>query len=652
MGLNPKDFDFSGWATVNNIKCSDGRVIRNNAFIDCDGLKVPLCYNHNHKELNNVIGHALLENRNKGVYCYCSFNNTENGKNAKECVAHGDVVGLSIYANELKQRGSDVVHGIIREVSLVLAGANPGATIDNVAISHSDGWDEIRDEEAIISFVLDDELMHSAGIDDDDIEDGDVDDLEDDVDNVDDADDSKESDAEDGEIEHMDEDMKKEPEKDSKEETVGDIIESMNEKQQNVMYMLIADALDSKEKKEGEDSKNNEGDEEDMKIKHNVFDSDTKNKSNVLSHAAQMEILDMAKDPGIGSFKSALKIYAAENEDESDALAHSIDDIEQLFPDYKNLDNGEPETLTRDYTWVDGVINGTAKSPVSRVRTRKIDARKTGIRAKGYVKGTEKVKIGNATLLSRTTDPQTVYVTDELHRDDVIDITDFDVVNYEYKLMRGTLKEDLALAIMVGDGREVDAPDKIKEDHIRPIWKDDDLFTIHQDVDLAAARAELQGTETGAHFGENYIYAEAIIQATLYAREQYKGSGSLTFYCTPHTLNVMLLARDLNGRRIYTSKNDLAAALDVVAIETAEQFEGLTRTEGTGQTAKTKKLLGLFVNLKDYQIGATKGGEITKFEDFDIHFNKYEYLLETRCSGALTRVYSAIALEEDITAQG
>ena len=291
-------------------------------------------------------------------------------------------------------------------------------------------------------------------------------------------------------------------------------------------------------------------------------------------------------------------------------------------------------------------MNGVRKSPYARVRTRWVDARKTDFRGKGYQKGKEKALIGNVAVLKRTTDPQTVYVKDSIERDDIIDITDFDVVAYQYKLMRMALNEELALAMLVGDGRDAGEDAKIYEDHIRPIWKDDEMYTIHKDVDFAAAKKEIQGTNTSANFGENYIYAEAIIAATLEAREQYKGSGSLTFYCTPHTLNIMLLARDLNGRRIYNSKSDLVASLNVKDIETVEQFDGLTRTTSD---SKTKKLLGIFVNLNDYQLGCAKGGEITKFQDFDIDFNKEKFLLETRVSGALTEIYSAIALEEDVT---
>lgn len=375
-------------------------------------------------------------------------------------------------------------------------------------------------------------------------------------------------------------------------------------------------------------------------MKHNVFENE-ENNTNVLSHADEATIIDMAKAPSVGSLQHAMEIYAEEN-----SLQHGIDQIEQLFPEYKDVKPGAPELLERDQTWVGVVMNKAHKSPISRIRTRQADARAAELRAKGYKKGNQKTLSANIKLLSRTTDPQTVYRKDELHRDDILDITDFDVVSYQYGIMRRNLEEDIATAILIGDGRDDVDPDKISEDHIRSIWHDDDLYTIHADVDIKAAKAELQGTDTNKHFGDNYIYAEAIITAALYARERYKGSGNLDFFCTPHLLNVMLLARDLNGRRIYDSKTDLAAALNVNAIYTVEQFEGKTRTADEDQT---KKLLGLFVNMADYQIGSTKGGEITRFNQFDIDFNKEKYLLETRLSGALTKVYSAIALEEPVT---
>lgn len=589
--------DFSGWATRNDLLCADGRTIRKNAFKAQDGAKVPLVYNHNHDDASQVVGHALLENRDEGVYMYGFLNDTESGKTCKELVKHGDVTGLSIYANKLKQSGGDVLHGIIREVSLVLAGANPGAFIDTVLAHGSDA-----EEELIIGYG-ENIIIHNS----------------------------------DSNIQHSEE-TKEEKEmsanNESNEKTVQDVIDSMTEEQKNVMYAMVGEALEHGDGDVEDKNQNEEGDEE---MKHNIFEQD-RYAGDVLTHSDEQAIIAMAKSSNVGSFKNAMANYT------SDTLKHGItdEDMNTLFPDYKDVYGKEPETITRDYTWIDKVIKGTHKAPVTRIRTRQFDARQTGIRAKGYKKGDKKTDIGDVKLLGRTTDPQTIYVKDMLNRDDILDFTDFSLVDYYWKLMRMALDEEIAIAIMVGDGREYSDPNKIKEEHIRPIWTDDDLYTIHYDVDLKGTEKELQGTDTTKQFSENYIYAEALIKAALYSREQYKGSGSMTFYCTPHLLNIMLLARDMNGRRIYESKSDLAAALNVVSIETAEQFEGLQRTDKQG---KKHDLLGIFVNLSDYHVGTNKGGEITRFQDFDIDFNQEKYLLETRLSGALTRVYSAIVLE-------
>ena len=590
--------DFSGWATRNDLICEDGVTIRKNAFKCNDGQKVPLVYNHEHGDLGQVLGHAVLENRDDGVYAYCYLNNTEEGRTAKELVKHGDISSLSIYANKLKKVGNDVIHGVIREVSLVLAGANPGAFIDTVLAHSADSEDGM-----IVGYDENIVLYHSADL-------------------------SK--DGEDKEDKEDKKDNKEKKDVKNNEKTVQDVIDTMNEEQKNVMYALVGQVIEDIEG----------GEDNNMSMKHNIFENDSQ-EGNYLTHSDEQSIISLAKNSSVGSFQNALAMYVEDN----DKLQHGIDpnDIETLFPEYKDVYPGEPETLTRDMTWIDSVIRGVHKSPISRVRTRQLDARQTGIRAKGYKKGNKKTEIGNAKLLSRTTDPQTIYVKDKLNRDDIVDFTDFSLVDYTYRQMRTALNEELAIAIMVGDGREEGDEYKISDEHIRPIWLDDDLYTIHYDVDIKGTEQELQGSDTTKHFSENYIYAEAVIKAALYSREQYKGSGSLTFYCTPHLLNVMLLARDLNGRRIYESKSDLAAALNVSSIETAEQFEGLQRTD---KNSKKKNLLGIFVNLKDYQVGSTNGGEITTFNDFDIDFNQEKYLMETRVSGALTRVYSAIALEE------
>lgn len=606
-----KKFDFSGWATRTNLKCSDGRTILKDAFKDNDGQTVPLVWNHQHNDPLNVLGHALLENREDGVYAYCTFNDTEAGRNAKLLVEHGDVSALSIFANQLKQTGAMVIHGAIREVSLVLAGANPGAFIDSV-IRHGEESDEegiIYTGEPIALYHADNEKKEEKKSEED----------------------SKDNDSKDT-SENKTED----------EETVADVVNTFTDKQKTMVYAIVGKVLSDKETSEGKEDEKEDSKGGDNNMKHNVFDKEEQ-KNDVLSHADQESIIALAKSNSVGSLQDAIGIYTENNKE---ALAHGIDDIETLFPDYKDVRPGAPELVQRDQGWVGVVMQKTHKSPISRIRTRQADVTGTDLRAFGYKKGDEKKVAGNIKLLKRTTDPQTVFRKDALHRDDIIDITDFDVVEYQWGIMKQNLNEEIAMAIMIGDGRDEGDDNKISEEHIRSIWNDDELYTIHADVDIAATKTELQGSNTSANFGDNYIYAEAIITAALYAREQYKGSGNLDFYCTPHLLNVMLLARDLNGRRIYESKADLAAALNVGAIHTAEQFEGKTRTTSDGDK---KNLLGIFVNLADYQIGSTKGGEITKFNQFDIDFNQEKYLIETRISGALTRVKSAIALEEPVT---
>ena len=604
------NYDFSGYATRNDLLCQDGRTIRQNAFIDNDGCEVPLVWNHEHNDPNAVLGHAVLENRKDGVYAYGMFNDTEQGQMAKKLVQKGDVKSLSIWANQLKQIGNDVIHGNIRELSLVLAGSNPGAYVDFV-MAHS-----IEEEDTLYA-SYDENIMlyHSAD----------------------------ESEKKEDKQEMAD--NAKPQEENSDDKTVIDVINTMNEEQKNVLYTLIGMA---REDGAGDEDEEKEKDEEEKggngNMKHNVFDNEgDARQSNVLSHSDEQQIISLAKQTGVGSLKAAMEIFAEENS----TLAHGVfgDETEKLFPEYELLKKGEPETLERDQSWIGHVISGIHKSPISRIRTRQADARIAELRAKGYQKkGSYKQEMADIKLIGRTTDPQTIFIKADMHRDDITDIVDFDVVGYQWRLMRHILDEELALAALIGDGRDEADPDKIHEEHVRSIWNDDDLYCIHQSIDYEKMKTKLNGSNTGANFGEEYIKAEATIAAALYAREKYKGSGSLDYYCTPHALNVMLLARDLNGRRIYSSKADLAAALNVENIYTVEQFEGKTREATSGGT---KKLVGLFVNLGDYQFGSTKGGEITKFDDFDMDFNRYKYMLETRLSGSLTKLYSAIALEED-----
>lgn len=591
-------YDFGGWATRNDLPCADGRVIKKDAFKAQNGQTVPLVWMHNHADPENVLGLAHLENRDEGVYAFCEFNDTESGKTARELVKHGDVQSLSIFANQLKQAGHDVVHGIIREVSLVLAGANPGAFIDDV-VMHGDG-------ETGIIIGYDEMIM--------------------------------------GHLEHSDDEEKNG-------ETVGDVLKTLTDKQYTAVCAVVGQIIEDA-KNDGEETKKDESKGGDDNMKHNVFDTDKRDDKSFLSHADQEEILKLAKTSQVGTFQTALEIYANENALQHDALASGFaqtgdGNVTLLFPEYKDVRPGAPELITNDQGWITTVMNKVHKSPISRIRTSQVDIRNIdALKAKGYTKGKQKKQTGNFKLVRRTTDPQTVYVKSALHRDDIIDITDFDYVAYLYNIDRLMLNEELATAIMLGDGRDDGDEGKISPDHIRPIWLDDDLYTIHVDLDVAAAKKELQGTNTAANFGENYIIAEAMINTVLYAREDYKGTGTPDLFITPHMLNQMLLARDINGRRIYSSKTELATALNVGSINTAEQFEGKTRTTSD---SKKKKLVAIIANLADYSLGATKGGEVTHFTQFDIDFNQEKSLLETRCSGALTRVYSAIAIEEDVT---
>ena len=610
MELSSTNYDFAGWATRSNQLCADGRTILPDAFKHQDGDIVPLIWNHQHNDPFAVLGKALLHCVDGDVYAYCSFNDTESGNTAKELVKHGDVCSLSICANHLKHNANrGVMHGIVRELSLVVAGANPKARIEDVNLAHSDNGGEYVEE---IHIYTDEsiELFHS-----------------------DDLNKNEKEEKEMGDTEPK-----------NSEKTLKDIYEAMSDEQQQCCDALVGIAVEEVQKKSKSMQQSDNLEEGDDTMKHHIFENNEENQV-MLTHADQEAIIALAKQSNCGSFKQAVEMYAAENEE----LAHGIfENYDVLFPEYELLRKGEPETLEKyDQTWVEPALAKIHKSPFSRIRTRYADARIAELKAKGYQnKGDQKTLMNKIKMIGRTTDPQTIYIKDDMHRDDVIDITDFSVVDYQWKMMRRALNETLVLAALIGDGREEGDPDKIHEAHVRSIWNDDELYTIHKDVDIAAAKKELQGTNTNANFGENYIYAEAIITAALYSREKFKGTGTPDFYCTPHLVNVMLLARDLNGRRIYESKSDLAKALNVNSIVEVEQFEGKTRTTDGG---KTKKLLGIFVNLNDYQFGSTKGGEITRFDDFDMDFNVQKFMLETRLSGSLTRVEAAVVLEEPVT---
>ena len=643
-----ENYDFSGWATKNDIRCTDGRTIRQDAFKDNDGQIVPLVWGHVHDDPTNVLGHALLVNKPEGVRAYGKFNDTEKAQHAKSAVMNRDVTHLSIYANKLKQNGGDVLHGDIKEVSLVLAGANIGAFIDVPVIEHAEDGEPF---EAVIYSGEEIELVHS----------------EEESEEIEEPEKSEE-------LEHAEPEEKEEKEDmaENKEKTVKDVIDSMNDEQKEVLYYMVGEALE-----ENGEADTEEGDNEDVaehseegerkEMAYNVFDEESR-RTNVLSHDDMMDIVKLAKTPQVGSFQTALDIFAEENglTLQHDAVSSGFIQtpvqtgdltVEALFPEYKDVRPGAPELITNDQGWISVVLSKVHKSPISRIRTGQVDIRNIegsmdSLRGRGYQKGKQKSQTGNFKLVRRTTDPQTIYVKSALHRDDIIDITDFDYVQYLYNIDRMQLNEELATAILFGDGRDDASADKIFPEHIRPIWTDDDLYTIHYDIDIAAARAELQGTDTSHYFGDNFVRAEAMINACLYSREQYKGSGTPDMFIHPHELNVMLLARDRNGRRIYSSKAELASAFNVGNVYTVEQMLNKTRTSGEGAQAKTKKLLALIGNLNDYSLGATKGGEITHFTQFDIDFNQQKSLLETRCSGALTRVWSAIAIEEDVTATG
>lgn len=615
--------DFSGWATRNDLKCSDGRVIRRDAFKHNDGVKVPLVWNHQHNSPRDVLGHAWLENREEGVYTYGFLNETSDAEIAKVLIKHGDICALSIYANQLQQAGSDVLHGSICEVSLVHKGANPGAFIDSM-MAHG----ENSDDEAIIYTGLPLILSHADSKDEDKKED----------------DNTKKQDNP---------EKKSEEKKDDSEETIADIINTMSEKQQNAMYYMVTKALEDESEDSKDDSEktenNSDSNKEETIMKHNVFDTDKQNDKNVLSHAAQGEILKLAKSNGVGSLQAAMKIYAEEHDlqhaDISGFVQTGDGNVTTLFPDYVEAHPSRtPELITNDMGWVDAIMAKTQKIPHGRVRTSHVDIRNIdALTAKGYKKGNEKKITGNYSLVRRTTDPQTVYVTSELHRDDVTDIEDFDYVQFQYGIDQISLKETLAVATMLGDDRPESDPEKIFPDKIRPIWTDDELYTIHKDIDFAAMAKELQGANTEQYFGESFIYAEAMVTALRKARKDFRGTGKPDLFITTDMHNTMILARDRNGRRIYETDTELAAALGVANIYEVTQFEGKVRTDADGVK---HKLHAICVNMADYGYGASKGGDVTHFTDFDIKFNQLQSLLETRKSGQLTRIKSAIVIEE------
>ena len=569
--LSPTNYDFSGWATCPNLKCSDGRTIMNDAFKHHDGDIVPLVWNHQHNDPNNILGKALLHSRDGGLYAYCQFNDTEQGMNAKMLVEHGDISALSIYANDLKHNASrGVTHGNVREVSLVLAGANPGAFIDSI-MKHG----EESDDEAIIYTDEPIEIYH--------------------------ADEEKGKSKEETEV--------AEEKKAESGKTVAEIIESMNEEQKTVMYGMIGEALKHVDEKEEDDSDENT-DEEENEVKHNVFDNE--DQKDVLSHSDMQAIFADAKRHG--SLKESV-------------LAHGIEDIETLFPEPKSMNN-PPEWINREMGWVKNVMGAVHHTPFSRIKSMFADLTEDDARAKGYIKGNFK-KEQVFGLMKRTTTPTTIYKKQKLDRDDVIDITDFDVVAWLKAEMRMMLEEELARAILVGDGRPSSSDDKINELNIRPIWTDDDFYTIKKKISVSANATDDQK-------------AKAFIRACVKSRKEYKGSGNPTLYTTEDVLTDLLLLEDSTGRIIYETEDKLRSALRVSAIVTVPVMEGLKRTDGESNELD---LMGIIVNLNDYNVGADKGGAVNIFDDFDIDYNAQKYLIETRCSGALIKPFSAIALE-------
>lgn len=609
MGKQKKTYDFSGYATKVGIKCSDGRTILQDAFAHCDGKKVPLVYQHLHNDPKNVLGHAVLENRPDGVYAYCSLNNTEAGKTAKALVQHGDISALSIYANSLVQKSSNVIHGVIREVSLVLSGANPEAYIDNLAFEHSDGSITTDESEA---FICAGAIIHD-GIE---------------IPEVSDTQDSSEE-----SISHADD--KKDPED---QKTVGEVFDTLNEEQKTVVYTMIAQALETQdgEDDEEEDVKhsNIKGDET---MKKNIFDKDSAaTEVRGLSRADLRAIFNDARQSqstlknaflahGYESISDALADYEHQDEVLAHAATYGIDNIGYLFPDARTTTN-TPQFIKRDTEWVSKVFGAAKHVPFSRIKTVLADITADEARARGYIKGKEKAD-EVITLLKRTTDPQTVYKKQKLDRDDIIDITDFDVVVWLRMEMRMMLEEEIARAQLVGDGRLSSSDDKIKEDKIRPIATDDAIYTIEIQIPETATTAQM-------------------IDEIIKGRKQYKGTGTPAFYTTPDVNGDMLLLKDTTGRRLYNTEADLAAGIrarEIIEVPVMENKVVVLTPATVSETGLQKRLVGISVNMTDYSLGADKGGSISMFDDFDIDFNQFKYLIETRCSGALTMPHSAIA---------
>lgn len=591
-----KTYDFAGWVTKNDLLCSDGRTIRRDAFKDCDGTEVPLVYHHDHSDPTNILGKVLLENRPEGVFGYATFNDTDKAQHAKEAVRHGDIKYLSIYANRLKQDAGDVLHGMIREVSLVMTGANPGAKIET-AFGHAEEFDE----EAVIT--TGEELEYEMKTDK-------------------------------NAVVHADDENENSQGKqtDDGNETIEDIFNTLNEKQKKAVYAIVGMALEDNKGSDEDDDEAKHTDEGEDDMKYNVFEGETR--KNTISHADMEVILADAKR--CGSMREAV---IAHMEDEDGVLAHldagltegmtlsnnvqnyGVNDPSFLFPEYKNLNN-PPEWIRRNNGWVAKVMSKVGHTPFSRVKTQFADITEDAARAKGYMKGGLK-KEEVFSLLKRTTDPQTVYKKQKMDRDDIIDITDFDVIRWIKGEMRTMLDEELARAILVGDGRLPSDDDKISEDHIRPVVTDKPLFNTKINVAVPANAT-------------NSDVAEEFIDSAIRGRKHYKGSGNPDLFTTEDMLTEMLLLKDGIGHRLYKTEAELATTLRVNSIITVEPMEGMQ--------IDSKDLLGVIVNLADYKVGADKGGSVEMFDDFDIDYNQFKYLIETRCSGALVKPFSALTL--------
>ena len=645
------DCDFRGWATRNDVLCSDGRTIRQDAFREDDGKKVPLIWGHQHDSPEAVLGHGFLESRPEGVYFYGYLNDTPMAKYSKEAIKHGDITSLSIWANQLIQKGGDVIHGSIKEVSLVLAGANRKACIEYPVLAHGDDTEEDMTEAYI--WMGDEFTLTHSDKNEDEMS---LDDIRDELKGTEDK--TPEEKSDDQNASEKKEKTEMDEKKTESSKTIGEILDGLNDEQKMAVATVIGYV--KQEEKNGKNADSDEKEEKEDAVEHseggntmqyNAFEAPEMNNAAYLSHADEEQIIANAKK--LGTLKGAIDAYAEENSLSHDGLApvsgftsypsgQTPAGVDALFPEWHDVRPGAPELVTNDQAWVKAVLNKVHRSPFSRIRTSQVDLREIeGIRAKGYQKGKEKTLADNYTVAKRTTEPQTIYAKSALNRDDVVDITDFDYVDYQYKIDRMQLEKELARAILIGDGRDAASDDKINEERIRPIWTDNQIFTIRKVVSATAA-------ENDPGFGANYVYAQAVEEAILDAMIDYRGSGNLDMFCAQRFFNKIQLAKDLNGRRLYKDKGEVISTLGANAVYNVPEFENLTRTEGSGASAKTYRLLAIIGNLNDYNIGATKGGEITHFTDFDIDFNQLKSLIETRVSGANTRIYSFIVLEEEV----